>query len=69
MSLSKKFISLLKDENSQTALIDGADAVAGYLADDELLSSIPVVNTMVSVGKVALSYRDRKLVKKNKHFS
>ncbi|ENM5912933.1 hypothetical protein I2709_001239 [Vibrio mimicus] len=64
MSLSKKFISLLKDENSQTALIDGADAVAGYLADDELLSSIPVVNTMVSVGKGALSYRDRKLVKK-----
>ena len=64
MTLRKKFIALLSDEHSQNIIMDSADSIIDYIANDEIISSLPVVGTLANIGKASISFRDRLLIKK-----
>ncbi|MDG4474661.1 hypothetical protein [Thiovibrio frasassiensis] len=64
MSLSSKFIDLLRDKNCRDLLINNSEVILDQICEDELIKSIPIISNLTNTGKAVLAFRDRYLIRK-----
>lgn len=67
-NLSTSFSETLKDSDLQSVTIDLAETLSDAFLEDGILKDIPIIGTLISLGKTGMRIRDRLFLKKIIYF-
>lgn len=63
-SISNSFSQTLKDSDLQSITVDLVETLSDTLLEDGVFKDIPVISTIIGIGKVGMRIRDRLFLKK-----